>query len=296
MNPKIILKKIRYLLEAIIVKFGLFFFYALSPKKASDIGAIISKFVGKKIAVHNLAYKNLSKALPNLLQQDKEKILDEMWKNLGRIVAEFPHVAKSSPQSLANFVEISQDSLTNIEALKNLGKGGIIFSGHIGNWEVGPKVLIQNGIKVATVYRPLNNPYVEKMTASLRGVEMIEKGSAGSRRIIEVIKEGGFVVILADQKVSEGESVKFFYDDAITATSIARIALRYNIPLVPARIIRKGDDFKFYAEVEKPLVIEKDGDIKLEALSITRLINLKLEEWITQYPSQWFWVHDRWKQ
>lgn len=287
-------KKIRYLLEAIIVKLGILFFGSLSLRTASDLGSSIARFVGKKISVHKLAYKNLSKALPNLSEDERQKVLDDMWDNLGRIVGEFPHVTKMSGKKTEELVEISDETKRNLENLKN---GGIIISGHIGNWELGPKFLIQHGIDVATVYRPLNNPYVEKMTASMRKVEMIEKNTShGNRRILEIVKKGGFVIILADQKVSEGEAVKFFHDDAITTTSIARIALRYNIQIIPARIIRRKDSQKFLAELEKPLAIPADDDFNLAIHNLTRSINQKLEQWINEYPSQWFWVHNRWKK
>jgi KDO2-lipid IV(A) lauroyltransferase len=290
------LKKVRYLVEAAIVWLFIDFFRLLKVDAASNIAAAISKFVGKKISVHKLAYRNLSKALPDLSEKEKEKILDEMWDNLGRICGEFAFVSKIPVERLDDFVSYSKDTEKNILELKNSGKGGIIFSGHIGNWELGPKFLVKYGINVSTVYRPLNNPYVEEMTASMRKTDMIGKNSAGNRKIIDVVKKGGFVIILADQKVSEGEPVKFFHDNAITTTSIARIALKYDVPVIPARVIRLENKFKFCVELEKPLVIEKTNDVNLDAISVTRQINQKLENWIKEFPSQWFWVHNRWKK
>lgn len=290
------LKKIRYLLEAAMVKFGILFFGALNMKTASDLAASIAKFIGKKISVHKLAYQNISKAMPELSEKEKEEILDEMWDNLGRIVGEFPHVAGiATNKKIKESIEISEETFGNIEEFKKLN-GGIIVSGHFGNWEVGQKFFLQQGLKTGTVYRPLNNPYVEKMITSVRKVEMIEKNSGGNRRIIEIIKGGGVVVILADQKVSEGEPIKFFHDDAITTTSIARIALRYNVPIIPARIIRIGKEIKFRAELEKPLAIPQTADVNLAILTLSRSINQRLEEWIKEFPSQWFWVHNRWKK
>lgn len=290
------IKALRYLLEALIVQFGLWFFRIIGLQNASDMAAKIALFVGKKIAVHKLAYKNLSNALPHLNEKEKEQILDDMWDNLGRVVGEYPHVAKFNSDELMQFIKMSPQTLENIAAMKSNNKGGIIFSGHFGNWELGPKFLLNGGIKVGTVYRPLNNPYVEKMTASIRGTELITKSAQGNRRIIEVIKNGGYVVILADQKISEGELVPFFHDVAVTTTSIARIALRYGVSLIPARIIRSGKDFEFIAEVEKPLEIERGGNINDEVFKLTLKINRKLESWIREYPAQWFWVHNRWKR
>ncbi|MBP7710186.1 MAG: lysophospholipid acyltransferase family protein [Rickettsiales bacterium] len=291
------LKNIRYAAEFLIVKFGLWFFGAMKPQTASNVASSIAKFVGKKIAVNKLAYKNLSSAMPELNEAEKEKILDDMWDNLGRIVGEYAHIAACSVEDIESLIEeMSQESRANIEAAKKSGKGGIIFGAHIGNWEVGPKLFMKAGLQVSTVYRPLNNPYVEELTAKMRGVELIGKSTSGSRKIIDVIRKGGFVIILADQKVSEGEPVKFFHAEAITTTSIARIGLKYDVPLIPARSIRLGKNFKFRVEVEKPLAFEKTGDVNFDLLQLTRSINCKLEEWIRQYPAQWFWVHNRWKR
>ncbi len=296
MNLKLKIKKTRYLLESLIVRFGLWFFLQMKPQKASDVAAKIAKFIGKKIAVHKLAKLNLGNAMPILSQNEKEKILDDMWDNLGRVVGEFAHIAKINLDEIDNFIEMSPQTKNNLEAMKKSKKGGIIFGAHIGNWEIGPKVFLKYGLNVSTVYRPLNNPYVEKITAKLRGVELIQKSSSGSRKIIDVIKKGGFVIILADQKISEGELVKFFHDDAITTTSIARIALKYEVPLISARAVRIGKNFKFFVEANEPLEIERTKDINFDILQLTRQINCKLEEWITQHPSQWFWVHNRWKR
>ncbi len=296
MNLKSKIKAARYAIEFLIVKFGLWFFGRMQPQKASDVAAKIAKFVGKKIADNKLAYKNISNAMPQLSEAEKEKIIDDMWDNLGRIVGEYAHVAKCPTSEIDSLIEMSQETRQNLEQYKRDGKGGIIFGGHLGNWEVGPKVFMKNEMQVSTVYRPLNNPYVETLTANLRGVELIGKSTSGSRKIIDVIRKGGFVIILADQKVSEGEPVKFFHDDAITTTSIARIALKYDVPLIPARSIRIGKTFKFRVEAEKPLAIEKTGDVNFDLLQLTRSINCKLEEWIKQYPAQWFWVHNRWKR
>ncbi|NBV05649.1 MAG: hypothetical protein EBS06_00230 [Proteobacteria bacterium] len=290
------IKTARYLLEAVVVDFGIWLFYSIGLQNASEVAAKISVFVSKKIAVHKLAYKNLSDAMPNLTELEKEKILHDMWDNLGRVVGEYPHIAKYKPEQVMKFVTISPETFSNLTAMKNSQKGGIVFSGHIGNWELGPKVLLNYGIKVGTVYRPLNNPYVEEMTSSIRETEMITKSPQGNRRIIEIIKNGGYVIILADQKISEGEPVKFFHDMAVTTTSIARIALKYDVPLIPARIIRTAKGFEFKAEVEKPLEIQKSENINDNVLKLTLEINRKLESWIREYPAQWFWVHNRWKR
>jgi KDO2-lipid IV(A) lauroyltransferase len=295
-----IFKKIRYFLEAVIVRFGLFLFQIIGLKNAANLGSFLARTIGKRHKTNNLAKKNIALALPNLSAKKIEKIVDGMWDNLGRIVGEFIFVSKLSPKDLAKYVVMKDSSGKNIEKIKKdaikTGKGGIIFSAHIGNWEIGPKIFIHNGINVKTVYRPLNNEVVDKMTSQIRQVEMISKSAKGNKQIIEEIKKGNFVIILADQKISDGIVVPFFGRDAKTTSSIAKLALKYDIPLIPARSVRLGREFKFEVMVEKPLEID-DKKIGSEAArSLTTKINQKLEEWIEEFPEQWFWVHDRWKK
>lgn len=290
------MKLLRYKIEDLIVRFGLWFFLKLKPKTASNLAARIAKFIGKKISVNKLAYDNISKAMPNLDEAQKLEIIDQMWDNLGRVVGEYGHIVNFKDDELKEYYEMIGDTKESFEVMKNSKKGGIIFGAHLGNWEIGPKIFLQNGLNVSTVYRPLNNPYVEKLTANLRGVKLIGKSAKGNRKILEEIKNGGYVVILADQKVSEGKAIKFFHDDAITTTSIARIALKYDIPLYGARSIRQGSNFKFSVELTKPLKFDKTQDNEEDINNLTLKINQQLEEWIKQKPSQWFWVHNRWKK
>ncbi len=290
-------KKIRYFAEAIIVKLSLKFFTILGPQKASDLGSFLARMVGKIHATHKLAMQNLGKALPNLGAKEKDQILENMWDNLGRVVGEYVHIVKATPAELMEkYVIIDRETRANLDFLKQNKKGGIFFSGHLGNWEIGPKIFMHEGFEVSTVYRPLNNPYVEKMTASIRGSKLIPKGTQGSRQIIEALKKGEYILIMADQKISEGEPIKFFHEMAVTATAIARIAIKYDVPLIPVRSIRLEHFFKFMAKIERPLVFQKTNDINKDVADFTRLINCKLEDWITEYPEQWFWVHDRWKK
>ncbi|MFT5702895.1 MAG: KDO2-lipid IV(A) lauroyltransferase [Rickettsiales bacterium] len=290
------IKSIRYFLEVLIVKFGFFLFQTLGLKNSSNFASFLARFVGKKLKVNNLARSNITKSLPTLSTDKVEEVLNGMWDNLGRIIGEFIFVSKFSGAELVKYTTLDQESEINISDIKKNFKGGIIFSAHIGNWEIGPKTLIELGLNVKTVYRPLNNKIVDKMTSQIRGVEMIPKSTKGNKQIIEEIKKGNYVVILADQKISDGSPIPFFGRPALTTTSIAKLALKYNVPLIPARSIREGHQFKFMVRVEKPLEVEKLDNTNDSVLALTIKINQKLEEWITQYPNQWFWVHNRWKK
>lgn len=292
-------KKIRYLLEAPFVAFGLFFFRCFDVQKSSDIASKIAKFIGKKIAVNQLAFNNLSSAMPYLSKEQKDSILNEMWDNLGRVVGEFPHICKMHPSDISKFCFFDQESQGRIEQIHALKSGAIMFSAHFSNWEVGPKLLMNLGFKVNVVYRPLNNQLVEKMTAKLRGVTMIEKSASGNRKIIEALKRKEIVLIMADQRAGDGVPIQFFHAKAITTTSIARLAVKHKIPIIPACAIRIDKSFKFIAQIEKFIDPFGDDFKNLDAhqlvLAITLKVNQQLESWISEHPEQWFWVHNRWK-
>ena len=287
-------KRIRYLLEYAISWLFFKLLSALPLKISAKFAAQLSLFIGPKLSVNKLAKNNLSSAMPNLKQGKIDQIIKDMWCNLGMIVGEFPHIGKIDPKNIGKYIKFSKESLKNLEQIKKLNQGGIIFSGHIGNWEIGPKSLISQGLKVKTLYRPLNNPYVEDLTAKASRVELIKKDSSGSREIINSVKNGEYVIILADQKTTEGIPVKFFHKEATTTTSIARIAQKYNIPIIPARVIRLNKEFKFEIEVGKPIKITENAK-NFDVIKYNAIINQTIEKWIKEYPEQWFWVHDRWK-
>jgi KDO2-lipid IV(A) lauroyltransferase len=190
-----------------------------------------------------------------------------------------------------------EETKQNLAVMKQSNRGGIIFSGHIGNWEIGPKTFLESGINVKTVYRPLNNAFVDEITSKIRGTELISKGSKGNKQIIQELKNGNYVIILIDQRVSDGILVPFFGQEALTTASVARLALKYNVPLIPARSIRVGGKFVFNVRVEKSLEFKKvDNITDADVFALTYKMNTKLEDWIKEYPSQWFWVHNRWKK
>lgn len=291
------IKKIRYFFELIAVRIAFFIFTILGLKNASNLGSFLTRKIGKLMSVHKLARDNMKKSLPDLSDVQIESHLNDMWDNLGRIVGEFIHCCRFSKSQIIKYTQEDASTLKNIENIKKNHNGGIIFSAHTGNWEVGPKFLSYHGLNVKAVYRPLNNQAVEKLTSKIRNIDLIPKTTQGNKQIISEIKKGTYIIIMADQKISNGVDVPFFHDKALTTPSIAKLALKYDIPLIPTRIVRLGKEFKFRIDVEEPIKFKKEKIINDEHIfSLTKKINEKLESWIRQYPSQWFWVHNRWKR
>jgi KDO2-lipid IV(A) lauroyltransferase len=218
-----------------------------------------------------------------------------MWRNLGRVIAEYPHLNKYRAFPKSKYIEIVGDS--HLSLMKNLPKGALMFTGHIGNWEISGIPIIQYGIPMAFVYRAPNNPYVDYILRRTRSKNItsngIPKGAVGARKIVEQVKRNGYTAMLIDQKMNDGVSIPFFGSEAMTAPALAQLAIKYDLPIFPVRVERlKGCNFRttIYPELE----ITNTGNIEQDIVSIMTQVNLILEEWIRERPAEWLWIHNRW--
>lgn len=289
------LRNIIYFIELALIVVMLGIFRVVGIACASYMAGALTRVVGKKHKSHKTAYKNIREAMPEIKEQEVCRLLDRLWMNLGRVIGEYIFICRMGKKQLEKRMEIDKKSMDNIKKMVDSKKGGIIFSGHIGNWEVGLRYLMLCGVKLNVLYRPLNNRYADWVMCVIREFDPIPKSGEGVREVVNMVKRGEYVVILADQKVTDGESVKFFHKEAVTTTSIARIALKYGVDIVPAISHRKkGVDFKF--EVEDPIDLKEMSKNSEDVIKVTEKINQTLERWIRRVPDQWFWVHNRWKK
>lgn len=283
------MKKIRYFFETVAVYA---FYYSLAPlplSVASDIGGIIGRFLGKLLPVSKIAKRNIEIAFPKKTSEEKQKILEGMWDNLGRVAAEYSHL-----KNIWNEVEVR--GLENIKEAKESNTGSIFFSAHIANWEAASLAAQRNGVDVSLVYRRPNNLGVENLLQKSRSHEsfqVIPKGSAGAKKMVSVLKSGGALGVLMDQKLNEGENIPFFGKDAKTAKAVAHFALKLGSPLFPARVERI-EGCKLRVTIYPKLEFENTGDVEKDTFKILTQINATMEEWIRERPEQWLWIHKRW--
>ncbi|MEQ1789008.1 MAG: lipid A biosynthesis lauroyl acyltransferase [Rickettsiales bacterium] len=269
----------------------------------SFFGGWMARAIGPYLKAHKIAHKNLSQAFPNLSKKEQYKLLNKMWDNLGRVSAELAHLSKSNS---ANELILKRIKITGAENLPIHGKPAFMFSGHVGNWELLAPVAKAHNRPITAVYREANNKIVDNMIAKIRAkhcFNLIPKGQQGSVKIVRAIKNNEAIAMLVDQKMNDGISVPFFGRPAMTAPAIAQLALRYDAPIIPARVIRttgkkgwgkKGWGAHFEAIIYPPLEYKKTGNMEKDVQNIMLAINQILEGWIREYPEQWFWVHKRW--
>ncbi|MDH5748039.1 MAG: lipid A biosynthesis lauroyl acyltransferase [Rhodospirillales bacterium] len=262
---------------------------------ASAVGGWLGRTFGPYLGITSRARRNLSLAFPEKTKSEIEAIIAAMWDNLGRTAFEYPHLDRLRFYDDGGDVEVLNPE--HIDALKNDGKAGIFFSAHLANWEVAALGAVRRGLPIHLIYRAPNNPWVDRLFHHrLPGdSEMIPKGSIGAKRAIKMLTSGEHLGMLVDQKMNDGIAVPFFGRDAMTAPALALFALKYDCPVVPARVERlKGARFRI--TVFPPLEIVRTGDIHSDILANMTRVNAMIESWIREKPEQWLWLHNRWPE
>ena len=227
-------------IEAAFAGLAMGLFGMLSRRHASALGGWIARLIGPRLGITRRARRNLARALPDLDQAAQDRVILEMWDNLGRVVGEFPHLR--TMDAFTADAAIQATGLEHVDAAIARGKPLIFYSGHFGNWEVAALAAALYGLKLAAVYRAANNPLVDRMMIALRrdlGADPIAKGATGARKIVGAIRAGQSLCMLVDQKMNDGIAVPFFGRDAMTAPAIAELALRYDCSVLPARVERE---------------------------------------------------------
>ena len=283
-----------YFFEAIVAAIVFSFFRLMPMSWASETAGFTARFIGPHLSLHRKACQNISRAMPELKPEEVDGVAREMWDNLGRTIGEYPHIARFNVYASQSPVTIKGEKW--IDRLRDGGKVGIFITCHTGNWEIIPLCITQRGLPLDIVYREPNNPLVKwlvKLGRSSTGGKLIPKGPKGVPAILKSIKLKRHVGMLVDQKMNDGIPVPFFGIEAMTAPAVAQLAIKYDCPIIPGRIIRmKGT--RFLLEVFPPFEIVNTGNRKADVAETMYRINLLFESWIREYPEQWLWVHNRW--
>jgi Kdo2-lipid IVA lauroyltransferase/acyltransferase len=268
-------------------------FKLLPRDHASALGGALARRVGPFLGASKHARRNISRAFPELPETEIERVVTGMWDNLGRVVAEYPHLRKVFIFEPDGIVETQ--GFENVDRAIAAGRRMIFFSGHIANWEIAMLAGVQYGIPVAQIYRAANNPLMDRMIARFRGDggEFIPKGAIGARRAVTALRRGTHLALLADQKMNDGIPVAFFGHPAMTAPAIAVLALRFDCDVLPLRVERL-DGARFRVTVFPPLPLARSGEPHADAAALMVRVNATLEAWIRDRPEQWLWIHRRW--
>ena len=286
------MKKLKHLVQYIIIYIFFLIFKIIGYKNSSNLGNIIGKFIGPIFRSKLSIIENIQKAKINK-KINPHKIASDVLGNYGRIFAEYIHLKDFKNGKLNKYISI--EGLEYLESIKQNKQKVVFVSGHFNNFELMAMQIEKAGINCAAIYRPLNNPYLNKIMEKIRVRDIcknqIKKGRAGSREIVKFLAKGTSIALMIDQRVREGEKVPFFNNMASTTTIPAQLIKKYNCDVVPIYIERnRSNYFKMY--ISKPIKINKSKNI----YEITKYLNLILEKMILKNLDQWIWTHDRWKE
>ena len=281
-------------LEAAVAALVYALFRLLPIDVASAVGGFLGRSVGPRLSVSRRAFANLAKAFPEMSAEQRRSVVRAMWDNLGRVAAEFPHLDEIAVYGGDGRVEVI--GAENVDQLRDDGRPGIFFSGHLGNWEIVSLAATQRGLPLDRVYRAANNRLVEWLyrrgRAAVEGA-LIPKGAAGARLLLGAIRGDRHLGMLVDQKMNDGIAAPFFGRPAMTSSAVAELALRFSIPVAAAHVERLNGA-RFRIRIEPPIVFTPTGDRKADVAAATAHVNAVIEGWIRARPEQWLWLHNRW--
>ena len=287
-------QKLRYGAEAALFFAFMGMFRVLGPETASGLGGWIGRNIFSLLPPDHVARANLAAAFPEMTADERNRIRRSMWDNLGRVVCEYPHLARFSPKGDDPRITYSLPPGMSLEDLKQ--KPVIFLSAHLGNWEMLPIMAGQLGFDGAAVVRPPNNPYVAAWVARQRRINgpdtMIAKHNA-ARPMVAQLKAGKMLCMLVDQKLREGIAVPFFGREALTTPAPAALALKMGAHIIMAANRRVGGP-RFHVTVQPELEFNTSGDEAEDVARLTAAIQARIEEMVRANPGQWLWIHNRW--
>ena len=285
--------KIKYFLQFIIILILFFLFKLLGLKYSTRFSGNLMTILGPMFRSNKIIISNLTKAFPKLSLQEKKILSEKMWFNYGRILAEYMYIKYfREKEKFSNLITIENQKI--LEKIKKESKPVIFISGHFNNFELMAMQIDKAGIDLTTIYRPLNNiflnPLMERIRKKYICKKQIKKGIAGTKELLQNFKNGSSIALMIDQRVTEGVMCDFFGQKARTTTIPAQFVKKFNAKIVPV-YIQRFDNNKFKIEFDG--IIEFKSDETLDA--ITLKLNKILEEMILKNPDQWIWTHNRWK-
>ena len=284
------MKIINYFLQSLLVYLFFFLGRCLGLKISRKVFAFLFSCFGPFFRSKKIIKKNLNIFFNKISHLNEKKIISNMWKNYGMTFIEYIYLDYFRKQN--SHITIKEN--INLSQITREKKPVIFISGHFANFELMSMEITKKNIPLASIYRPLNNfflnPFMEYLRRKYICKNQIKKGINGVRKSIEYLKKGYSIALMIDQRVSEGEKINFFDKAALTTTLPAQISLKFNVDIIPVYIER--DEHNHFTIEFQNRINPNDFNDKLK---LTKKLNEVLEKMIIRNPNQWIWTHNRWK-
>jgi|GEM_PF-180391 len=266
--------------------------------RAVGLAAFILRLAGRFSRRHRRALANLAVAFPEKSEAERRRIAIAMWENMGRVLAETMRMGEIA-QEPHRFQVVGGDRLGS-----EAGSIGplVMVTLHMGNWELAVWPFTMSGGNPAGVYRPLPNPYVDRLLYQQRSLlfrgGLFGKGKADqtghrtARLITDFVRKGGWLGFVCDQVDRRGLPVPFFGRYAKVTPVPAMIARHVGARVWLVRCLR-GAASSFTIEIKElkvPRTADRAADVRMAMAAIFR----QFEKWIREQPEQWMWWNTRW--
>ena len=295
------MRKLQYWLVARLAIAIMSVLRLLPPDRALNFADRAARRIGPLTGRHRLTLDNLRKAYPEKSEGELKSIALDMWGNMARLAAEYIFLDKLfdlDPWSdKPGRIEVSAESIALFERIAASGRPHIIFTGHLGNFELLPVAAASFGMKVTALFRPPNNPYIADYIQSKRSSSMgalLPSTSGASFALASILDQGGNVGVLVDQKFTSGVETTFFGRPCQSNPLLGMLARHYGCDVYPARCIRLPDN-RFRLEIEEKLDLPRGPRGTIDVAAATQLATDVVERWVREDPGQWMWFHKRWQ-
>jgi KDO2-lipid IV(A) lauroyltransferase len=240
---------------------------------------------------------NIAVAFPELEPRERRRLMRGCADHFGRVLAEVAWLWRAEAADVERMVEI--EGIEHLRKALEEGRGGILATGHLGNWELLNARLAVAGIPITIAVRELDDSRVDGLITALRtrfGSEVILRGSSAGRELIRALGKGRGVGLLIDQDIPSipGVFVPFFGRQAWTPSGAAMLALRARCSIMPGFIHRKPDG-THKIKIDPPLKTPDEGSLKDRVRVLTAAATAAVEWQVRAWPEQWVWMHRRWR-
>lgn len=290
--------RIRKRLERFAGRVGLRLFVgpvrALPLPVARALGKGFGSAVYKCVARYRrVAHKNLALVYTDKSEQERRQMAEQVFRHFGEMAAEFLKLPKMRVEQIDSMVTVEGEE--HLRQALSYNRGAFIITGHFGNWEFMARWLTSHGYVLNVVARDARDPKATKLMTDVRegnGAKVLYRGSS-ARAVLQSLRRNELVALLPDQNAAD-IFVPFLGIETGTVDGPAILHLKTQAPLVLSWCSRTEDD-RFLITFEKPEIIESTGDKNADIARVMTHINSRLERQIRKHPTQWLWLHDRWK-
>lgn len=270
----------------------------LSWRQAGAVGAALGALGYRPLGIRrHVVEAQITAAFPELARAEALRIAHACYQHIGRVTVEAAVLPSLGADGVLSLFE-EPEGWEHVQAAHDAGRGMLLVSGHLGNWELGGAYVAARGIGIDVVARGMANPLFDRYVTSTRtqlGMQVVPDADA-VRRIPRATRENRAVALLVDQGVKGLAStfVPFFGRPAKTPRGPAVFALRLAVPTIFAAVTRRRSGK--YGFTFEPVVVEDTGDRERDSDAIVARYTAQLERFVRLAPEQYFWHHRRWKR